>query len=98
MYSSPALADGVIFVGSNDGKLYAVDAETGATKWTFAATGRIASSPAVSGGVVYVESYDSQLYAIDAATGRRRGGGAEDVFGRRHFVIACRGKSHDLRG
>jgi outer membrane protein assembly factor BamB len=72
VYSSPVMADGVIFVGSNDGKLYAVDAETGATKWTFAARGRIASSPAVSGGVVYVESYDSQLYAIDAATGQKK--------------------------
>ena len=72
VYSSPALADGVVYIGSNDGKVYAVDAETGATKWTFAARGRIASSPAISGGVVYVESYDSQLYAIDAATGQKK--------------------------
>jgi outer membrane protein assembly factor BamB len=72
VYSSPAIADGVIFVGSNDGKLYAVDAETGATKWTFAAKARIASSPAVNNGIVYVESYDSQLYAIDAVSGQKK--------------------------
>jgi outer membrane protein assembly factor BamB len=72
IYSSPTIADGVLFVGSNDGKLYAVDAERGAIKWTFAAKGRIASSPAVSNGLVYVESYDSQLYAIDAATGQKK--------------------------
>jgi outer membrane protein assembly factor BamB len=72
IYSSPAVADGVVFVGSNDGRLYAVDADSGTVKWTFAAKARIASSPAVSGGTVYVESYDSHLYAIDAASGQQK--------------------------
>jgi outer membrane protein assembly factor BamB len=72
VYSSPAVADGVVFVGSNDGRLYAVDADTGSLKWRFAAKARIASSPAVSGQLVYVESYDSHLYAVDAATGQMK--------------------------
>jgi hypothetical protein len=69
VYSSPAVADGVVFVGSTDGNLYAVDASTGAQKWKFATRGRIVSSPAVLAGVVYFESYDSNFYAVDAATG-----------------------------
>src|SRR5690349_639242 len=72
VYSSPAVSDGVVFVGSNDGRLYAVDAESGAIKWKFAAKARIASSPAVSHQTVYVGSYDSQLYAIDAVTGQKK--------------------------
>jgi outer membrane protein assembly factor BamB len=69
VYSSPAVADGAVFVGSTDGNLYAVDATTGAQKWKFVTKARIVSSPAVQAGLVYFESYDSNLYAVDAATG-----------------------------
>ena len=31
--SSPAIANGTVFVGSTDGNLYAVDLESGAQKW-----------------------------------------------------------------
>src|ERR1700691_3556891 len=51
--SSPAVADGVVYVGSNDGNVYALDAKTGANLWSFT-TGGGASSPAVVDGVVYV--------------------------------------------
>jgi outer membrane protein assembly factor BamB len=78
--SSPALANGVVYVGSNDGKLYAFDAAGGAATctgtpvvctplWTAAATDAIASSPAVVDNVVYVGSNDGKLYALDAAGG-----------------------------
>ncbi len=33
--SSPAIVDGVIYVGSNDGNLYALDQQTGTKKWAF---------------------------------------------------------------
>ncbi len=33
--SSPAIVDGVIYVGSNDGNLYALDQQTGTKKWVF---------------------------------------------------------------
>ncbi len=69
VYSSPAIADGLAIVGSTDGNLYAVDAETGTPKWTFQTKARITSSPAVSGGVAYFESYDSSFYAVDVANG-----------------------------
>jgi outer membrane protein assembly factor BamB len=67
--SSPAVANGMIFVGSTDANLYAVDLESGALKWKFAAESAITSSPAVSGGTVYFGSYDGFLYAVDATTG-----------------------------
>ena len=68
--ASPAVADGVVFVGSADNHLYAIDLATGEQKWKFAAKGRIASSPAVQAGLVYLESYDSNFYAVDAASGQ----------------------------
>jgi outer membrane protein assembly factor BamB len=75
--SSPAIANGVLYVGSNDGKLYAFDAPgvtgcsgtptTCAPLWTATTSGSVASSPAVANGVVYVGSSDFKLYAFDAA-------------------------------
>lgn len=67
--ASPAVADGVVFVGSSDGTLYALDEATGAVRWKAETDGPIASSAAVSKGVVYVGSYDGNVYALAAATG-----------------------------
>ena len=70
IYSSPASADGMIFIGNNIGRMFALDQETGAVKWKFGAHGRIASSAAVSNGLVYFDCYDSNFYAIDEMTGQ----------------------------
>src|SRR6202022_1800565 len=70
--SSPAIFDGVLYVGSSDHFLYALDATTGNLKWKFKSQGRITSSPAVSSGLVYFVSFDSHLYAVDASTGQLR--------------------------
>lgn len=69
LVSSPTVADGVVYVGSNDGNLYAVEAESGKLKWKFAAKSRVPSTPAVSGGVVYFGAYDGVFYALDASSG-----------------------------
>jgi outer membrane protein assembly factor BamB len=70
--SSPALAEGTIYVGSTDRYLYAIDATTGAQRWKFPTGARVASSPAVANGLVYVESYDGNFYAVDAASGKEK--------------------------
>jgi outer membrane protein assembly factor BamB len=74
MQSSPALADNRLYVGSNDGKLYAVDATTGTVAWAFPTDGPIVSSPAVATGgpepVIVVGSNDGNVYFVldDGAT------------------------------
>jgi eukaryotic-like serine/threonine-protein kinase len=70
--SSPVLSGGVVYVGSADHYLYALDAASGALKWKFETKGRVSSSPAIADGGVYFESYDSYFYALDAATGALR--------------------------
>ncbi len=66
--SSPAVANGVVYVGSSDGKLYAFDAATGTQKWAVPTGSAIYSSPAVLDGVVYVGSEDGKLYAFNVQT------------------------------
>jgi eukaryotic-like serine/threonine-protein kinase len=72
IFSSPAVANGVVYVGSEDNNLYAVDQVTGALKWKFTTGSRVNSSPAVDGGVVFFGSYDGNFYAVDAATGKKK--------------------------
>ena len=68
--SSPAVVNGVAFLTTLDGTVDALDAITGAVKWTVApGSGNQYSSPAVANGIVYVGSDDSRVYALDATTG-----------------------------
>jgi outer membrane protein assembly factor BamB len=64
IYSSPAVAGGVVYIGSYDDTLYALDAVTGARKWSYTTGNWITSSPAVANGVVYVGSWDDTIYAF----------------------------------
>ncbi|HEY0387256.1 MAG TPA: PQQ-binding-like beta-propeller repeat protein [Gaiellales bacterium] len=84
LYSSPAVVNGVIYIGSNSGDFYAIDLATGHVIWkkdlgyvpqlTCQSRGTSAS-PAVlpdpNTGVltVYEAGGDGYLYALDAATG-----------------------------
>ncbi|TMC21584.1 MAG: hypothetical protein E6J34_09310 [Chloroflexi bacterium] len=72
IYSSPTVANGVVYVGSDNHKLYAFDAITGQQKWTSSTGSAIYSSPAVANGVVYIGSEDHKLYAFDAITGQQK--------------------------
>ena len=64
------MANGVVYVGSADCNVYALNASTGALLWSYTTGGRVFSSPAVANGVVYVIGWDtSNLYALNASTG-----------------------------
>src|SRR5579863_3568306 len=66
--SSPAVANGVVYVGSQDNNVYALKASTGTKLWSYAMFSA-GSSPAVANGVVYVGSYDFNVYALNASSG-----------------------------
>ncbi len=64
MLSSPAVADGVVYVGSADHKLYAIDAHTGTQKWNVTLAYGVDSSPAVADDVVYFFGREGYLHAF----------------------------------
>ena len=66
--STPALANGVLYVGST-GSVVALNANTGVALWEFGKGAYVSSSPSVANGVVYSESEDGNLYALNASTG-----------------------------
>ena len=69
VFSSPAVVGGVVYIGSEDGKVYALNATTGAREWSYTTGGPVYSSPAVANGVVYVGSNDGNVYAFSQAGG-----------------------------
>ena len=70
--SSPSVVGGVVYFGSGDGNLYALDSKTGKEKWRFETGDVVFSSPSVVGGVVYFGSVDNNLYALDSKTGKEK--------------------------
>jgi PKD repeat protein len=69
VFSSPAVADGKIFVGSADGNVYALNETTGDKIWDYTTGDWVFSSPAVSDGKVFVGSWDKNVYALNETTG-----------------------------
>lgn len=70
--SSPAVADGMVYVGSSDGHVYALDAASGSLRWKQRTGEVVHASPAVAEGLVVVGSWDGVLHALDARSGERR--------------------------
>jgi len=70
--TSPAIADGVVYIGSLSGHLYAIDQQTGQQKWQFKSSRPIASSATVADGTLYFVSSAGSIVALDIATGQPR--------------------------
>jgi outer membrane protein assembly factor BamB len=95
---TPAIDDGVVYVGTQYGTVFAVDAQTGATLWVtsfntvrspYSGLGiAISASPAIADGVVYVGSADGTLHALDATTGANHWDTAIDRFALSSVVVA----------
>ncbi len=75
IWSTPAVGnlDGipVIFFGSHDNHVYAVDAADGTELWRFKTGGVVAGRPLVLDRTVIVGSFDKKLYALDAYDGTK---------------------------
>ena len=75
--SQPAVMGDRVFVGSESGDLFALDAKTGCTHWSFHAQAGIRTAPSVgpyraggrSGFAVYFADGSATTYAVDTATG-----------------------------
>lgn len=69
--------DGTVYMGCYDRRLYALDPDTGAIKWTFTATQPIVVPVALAadGTGLYLTSYDRMFYKVRGRSHGERGGG-----------------------
>ena len=69
VYSSPVLFNDILFIGSGDSCLYALNRSDGNLKWKYKTGGAVHSSPAVSGSAVFFSSSDGVLHAVELNSG-----------------------------
>ncbi len=73
--SQPLVHDGVVFVGSQSGDIYALDLETGCAHWTYSAGAEVRSSlslghvPGRPNPVLYMGDFSATVHAVDALDG-----------------------------
>ena len=72
-------ADGRLFVGSENGKMYALDAASGATQWQVNVPGEVVSAPSYGDGALVAHLGNGMVYAMDAETGAERWRHEEEV-------------------
>jgi len=61
-----------LFVGSENGVIYALNAQSGEIVWSSKVEGEILSTPVTDGGLVMVNTSEGHLIALDQATGEQR--------------------------
>ena len=71
IYASPVIANGTLYIGSTDGKLYALDAKQWGIKWVFDAGDAIRYAATVLGDRVYFNARNNMVYALNAQTGEK---------------------------
>jgi outer membrane protein assembly factor BamB len=71
--SSPAIVNGVVYEGSKNGIVYALNAATGSVIWQYNRCSQVESSAAVVNGIVYVgilwDGHNGYVVALNANTG-----------------------------
>lgn len=76
-WAQPTFAGGRVFVGSQNGTVYSLDARTGCIRWTFSASGGVRTAIAIdhdssrSRFVAYFGDTAANVYAVDADTGQQ---------------------------
>jgi len=70
-HSSAVVVDGMLYIGSVDGRIYALSAAEGKELWHFQTQHVVRATPAVADGRVYCGSFDGKVYALDAKTGNK---------------------------
>jgi polyvinyl alcohol dehydrogenase (cytochrome) len=72
-WAQPTVVGGRIFIGSQNGSVYALDAKSGCMRWVFSADGGVRTSISVGaragGAAVYFGDTGAKVYALDAASG-----------------------------
>ncbi len=74
IYGTPLVAGDLVFVSAYNGRLYAINTDSGALRWVYPHEGNLeplAGGPALAGDRVYFGSFDGKVYALNVATGEK---------------------------
>ncbi|KAB2887865.1 MAG: PQQ-like beta-propeller repeat protein, partial [Desulfobulbaceae bacterium] len=68
--STPVVDEKMVYFGSLDSGLYALDKNNGTVRWTFGTYGKIRSTVCLDGEKLYLLSGDGNLYCINKNSGQ----------------------------
>ena len=69
IWSTPVIKDGIVYFGSHDNNVYALNVLDGTEEWRFKTGGVVAGKPLLFNGLVVVGSFDKNLYGLEAESG-----------------------------
>lgn len=69
VFASPIVSDSVVYIGSTDTNLYAIELNSGNEKWKFHTKGEIRSNVCINNDSLYLNGGDGSIYALDIHTG-----------------------------
>ncbi len=67
--SGVVVAGEILYLGTHDGHVLALDRSTGRKRWSFAADDSVLAAPSLDAGRLYFGSYGGHVYALDAGAG-----------------------------
>ncbi len=67
--AAPRIDTELVYAGSSDGTLYAIELATGRLRWKYDAQEEVGTTPVVAGGLVLIMTLQDSLVAVDAKTG-----------------------------
>jgi outer membrane protein assembly factor BamB len=68
--SSPAVAEGIVVIGTRGRRVNALDPKDGSELWSFPTKNKVDASPVIVGDRVLVGASDGRIYLIDRKTGK----------------------------
>lgn len=68
----PGSGDGMVLVGTGDGRVIAREADSGKVRWVARVSSEVLAAPAAGGGVTVVRTGDGRLYGLSSETGSQR--------------------------
>ena len=73
LYGTPAVSAGAVYLPGYDGRLYALDTETGVPRWAeaFDTGDRLIGGVEIGGGAIYFGSDNGRVYALDVESGQQ---------------------------
>jgi polyvinyl alcohol dehydrogenase (cytochrome) len=71
-WAQPTVAGGRLYVGSQNGTVYALDRMSGCIRWTFAARGGVRTAITLGDGLLYFGDTAGNVYAVSNETGIQR--------------------------
>jgi outer membrane protein assembly factor BamB len=69
IYSTPLVVDDMVYFGSGDNKIYAINKKTGEKVWDFLTNGEVHSSPTIINDLICFASKDGNLYGLNKTNG-----------------------------